>query len=561
MTTTILTIIRANQEAIFNTTIEWGRPIIPQYVNKISQEALRHSFEAILDALAAYWEHHDETQVHLWGELRAQMSANLGLPPAQVLAGLDVVPQTIRPYLAAELTDRTALLAGLALLDEGMDLLRRSYLQAHFALQEQRLTRLHELAATFGVELSLEQILQRIVAAARELTNARYAALAVYAENHLAHFIISGLSEAEVAALGPPPQGRGLLAPNPQERASIRLPDLTHDPRFSGFPPHHPVMRAFLGVPILMQNEIYGRLYLTDKEGAFEFNAADQQLTEMLAAYAATALENTRLYRALSESQASLAEAQRIAHLGSWDWNIAANQLYWSDEVYRIFGLIPSQFGATYEAFLSAVHPDDHSCLQEAVKAALDNMQPYSIDHRILWPDGTERIVHEQAEVYFDEAGRPTRMIGTVQDITERKLAETILRRRAVSRALVGQMLRDLQMMGGLSEGTTFQAGKLLATQVTAKSLLQFLETFNSMGLGELSLLEVNETGKSWRFQGNGLVEVRPGSSRPTNHYTRGFLCGAVAQLQAEGAQVIGEEIACQSVGDPRCQFVVQVLP
>ncbi len=129
---------------------------------------------------------------------------------------------------------------------------------------------------------------------------------------------------------------------------------------------------------------------------------------------------------ALRNSEASLAEAQRIAHLGNWDWNIQTNELRWSDEIYRIFGLTPQEFGATYEAFLDSIHPDDREFVKKAVNEALYGM-PYSIDHRIVLPDGTIRLVHEQGEVTFGESSEPIRMFGTVQDITDRKKAEKAL--------------------------------------------------------------------------------------------------------------------------------------
>ena len=129
----------------------------------------------------------------------------------------------------------------------------------------------------------------------------------------------------------------------------------------------------------------------------------------------------------VKERTASLANAQRIAHLGNWDWNIVKNELYWSDEIYRIFGLKPQEFGSTYEAFLNSVHPDDREFVKESVGEALNSSKPYSIDHRIVLPDGTERYVHEQAEVTFDETGKPSRMTGIVHDITERKIAENKL--------------------------------------------------------------------------------------------------------------------------------------
>ncbi|MCE5180628.1 MAG: PAS domain S-box protein [Betaproteobacteria bacterium] len=130
----------------------------------------------------------------------------------------------------------------------------------------------------------------------------------------------------------------------------------------------------------------------------------------------------------LWDSQTRLLKAQRIAHLGHWDWDIIGGSLHWSDEIYRIFWLTPQQFGATYEAFLKSVHPDDRTYVVQSVDTALSEGKPYSIDHRIVLPDGSIRHVHEQAEVEFDNDGRPVRMHGTVQDISERKQMEMALR-------------------------------------------------------------------------------------------------------------------------------------
>jgi PAS domain S-box-containing protein len=138
------------------------------------------------------------------------------------------------------------------------------------------------------------------------------------------------------------------------------------------------------------------------------------------------AVERYRAIKELKRSEQSLAKAQEIAHLGNWDWHISVNKLYWSDEIYRIFGLKPKEFGATYEAFLNTVHPDDRDYVISAVDEALHNDKSYSIDHRIVLPSGEIRFVHEQAEVHF-ESSKAVRMIGTVQDISERKMMEAQL--------------------------------------------------------------------------------------------------------------------------------------
>ena len=121
----------------------------------------------------------------------------------------------------------------------------------------------------------------------------------------------------------------------------------------------------------------------------------------------------------LARIRCGLSEAQRIAHVGSWDWNIETGELSWSDEVYRIFGLTPQSSEATYTGFLQAVHPDDRAAVEGAVAAALaSDSHTYSINHRVVCPNGDERIIHERGEV-AREGGKPIRMIGTVQDITE----------------------------------------------------------------------------------------------------------------------------------------------
>ena len=128
--------------------------------------------------------------------------------------------------------------------------------------------------------------------------------------------------------------------------------------------------------------------------------------------------------RALVTSEASLARAQHIAQVGSWDWNIVTGELRWSAQVFRLFGIDPSVAVGTYDQFLNGVHPEDREQTHQAVIDAVEGRAPYDIEHRVLWPDGTVRVLHELGEVTRDEAGRPLNMIGTVQDITERKRSE-----------------------------------------------------------------------------------------------------------------------------------------
>jgi len=163
----------------------------------------------------------------------------------------------------------------------------------------QRSNRLRALVeAGIGVssELSLDAVLQRIVEAAAEITGAPYAALGVIdrSGHELERFVTTGIPRSEHAAIGELPRGKGILGVLIDDARPLRLDDLTRDPRSVGFPPNHPAMTTFLGVPILQRGVAYGNLYLTEKEGGF--TDEDEELVLLLASQAAVAVENARLY-------------------------------------------------------------------------------------------------------------------------------------------------------------------------------------------------------------------------------------------------------------------------
>ncbi len=130
----------------------------------------------------------------------------------------------------------------------------------------------------------------------------------------------------------------------------------------------------------------------------------------------------------VTKSKMSLVNAQRMAHLGSWDWDIVRNRLVWSAETYCIFRQPPEQFEVSYDTFLECVHPDDRNRVKAELENTLNNGQPYETEMRIIRPDGAERIVVAKAELERNARGEPTRMYGSVLDITERKKAEQELR-------------------------------------------------------------------------------------------------------------------------------------
>jgi PAS domain S-box-containing protein len=131
-----------------------------------------------------------------------------------------------------------------------------------------------------------------------------------------------------------------------------------------------------------------------------------------------------RAEMALRDRDADLAEAQRIARIGSWQWDLKTGNQSWSDETYRLLGVDRETVPSSFEALKSSVHPDDRSLFDRAVHATLYSEAPFSIEHRICSPSGEELTVHQRGEVIFDEDGTKIRLAGTIQDITERKLLE-----------------------------------------------------------------------------------------------------------------------------------------
>ena len=187
------------------------------------------------------------------------------------------------------------------------------------------------LSVTTGLEL--EATLRTIVRTATELVHARYGALGVRGDGHeLVEFITEGIDDDARARIGPPPSGRGVLGVLIDQPTPIRLDDIRHHPSSIGFPPNHPPMHTFLGVPIRIRDEVYGNLYLTDKAGGQPFNDEDQVLAEALAAAAGIAIDNARLYRQAQTRQRWIESTRDIA-----------TRLLGGDDPDQVFGLIAEQ--------------------------------------------------------------------------------------------------------------------------------------------------------------------------------------------------------------------------
>lgn len=166
---------------------------------------------------------------------------------------------------------------------------------------------------------------------------------------------------------------------------------------------------------------------------SFVFAAVVRERRRSNAALVRSAVELERRVHQRTEelrrAGALLAQAQQIAHVGSWEWDIREDRVSWSDELFRIFGVEPRDFEATYEGFLKLVHPGDRDRARTIVSGAIRDGGPFEFDHRIIRPDGQQRVLRALGEVITDVSGTPIRMVGTGQDITEQRQAEETLRR------------------------------------------------------------------------------------------------------------------------------------
>lgn len=211
----------------------------------------------------------------------------------------------------------------------------------------------------------------------------------------------------------------------------------------------------------------------------FFAQARDMILAEQEQIRSADLTERQLIEKALRESQASLAEAQRIAHFGHWEYNLTKDELRWSDEVYRIFGVNPHEFDGTLDSYLGRLHPDDRAAFQKVVRESF-RVGQFNFDHRIVRADGEIRTVQQSGEVIFDPDGNPAKVVGTVHDITERKALEST------------QYLQDFLTMVAhdLRQPLTILLGRIQMLQMLVQS-----GTGNLSEAEQRSLAAIEDTG------------------------------------------------------------------
>ncbi len=197
-------------------------------------------------------------------------------------------------------------------------------------------------------------------------------------------------------------------------------------PHRKGLPEGHaPVIRE-LGIPVMQGNKVMAIMGMGNKET--DYTQDDVEVTQEAASILFDLIERKRAEEALRLREKLLKEGQAISHVGNWDWDIATGVNTWSDEQCRIFGYEPGTINPDHDLFINALHGDDRPVVRAALEDALSGRAPYNIDCRIVLRDGTVKYINCKGEVERDAAGKPKRMAGTVQDVTERILMENGLR-------------------------------------------------------------------------------------------------------------------------------------
>jgi two-component system, cell cycle sensor histidine kinase and response regulator CckA len=246
--------------------------------------------------------------------------------------------------------------------------------------------------------------------------------------------------------------------------------------------------------------------------------------------------ERRQAAEALKKSEASLAAAQRIAHLGSWELELTPhadvnrNELRWSDETYRIFGGEPRAVAVTNELFHNAVHPQDRERIAEAMARALRTGEPYDLEHRILLPNGEERTVRERGELALDTNGKPVQMRGIVMDITERKRLEEQLRQS-----------QKMEAIGQLAGGVAHDFNNILTVIHGHASLLT-----STSKLSETAAKSAHQIGQAAERAAGLTRQLLTFSRRQVMQPRRLDINEVVSQMTMMLGRILGENIALQ---------------
>ena len=222
--------------------------------------------------------------------------------------------------------------------------------------------------------------------------------------------------------------------------AMLFTPDSSNDGRLEDLPYVGTRSMDWLGAPLKTKSRTLGALVVQSYDGSVRYTEKDKLLLEFVCGQVATAIERKQAEVALRESEARLEVAQRLAHLGSWEWDVQARSLACSDELCRIFGFDPEHYVPSVRVFLGRVHPDDRKTIESRLAQAMRDGQPFRLEARIVDEAGAIRTLQNRVEVRVDTRGRAIGIVGSCLDISARKLEETVEQDR---RLILEQVARD----------------------------------------------------------------------------------------------------------------------
>jgi PAS domain S-box-containing protein len=304
---------------------------------------------------------------------------------------------------------------------------------------EHRLSALIDIGRRFSHERDPRGVLQQVCTAARDVTLAKYAVLALFSDDgtSVVAVLTSGVDASRLTEVGPALPDADLLSRMRERRTPVRRRDVSGAMGgIADVTTRAPEGPSYLGVPIASASGVYGWLSLIHKLGADDFTDTDERMAVALAGQAGVAYENARHMAQLEQEVAERTRVQdrmdfalAATRMGIGETDLDAGHMVWSDSKAALFGIAPSSFTGTTEAFYALVHPQDRAAVREEFAIALRNgTRDLVTEFRTIWPDGSTRWLQTRARIAYHPEGRPSRIVSVSLDVTDRKLLEAQFR-------------------------------------------------------------------------------------------------------------------------------------
>jgi PAS domain S-box-containing protein len=303
---------------------------------------------------------------------------------------------------------------------------------------EHRLSALIDIGRRFSHERDPREVLQQVCTAAREVTLAKYAVLALLSDDGTrpGAVLTSGVDPDQLTSVSQGVLNADVLLQMLAQRVPVRRRGVNGASEASDPATRAREASSYLGVPIATASGVYGWLSLTNKLGADDFSETDEQMAVALAGQAGVAYENARHVSRLEQEVAERTRIQErmdftlaAARMGTGETDLDTGRVVWSDSTAALFGISPDSFAGTTEAFYTLVHPEDRAALRQEFDTALRNgTRDLASEFRTIWPDGSARWLQTRARIGYDPDGRPLRVVDVTLDVTDRKLLEAQFR-------------------------------------------------------------------------------------------------------------------------------------